>query len=50
VKRNAGSGRSLFGLWKALAAQGKNAEAARVERDFKAAWTHAEIQLKLEEF
>ena len=49
LERNPGNGRSLFGLRQVLAAQGKNAEAARVERDFKAAWSHAEVQLKLED-
>jgi hypothetical protein len=49
-ERNRASGRSLFGLWNALATQGKSAEAVRVEREFKAAWTRAEVQLKLEEF
>jgi hypothetical protein len=50
LERNAGNGRSLFGLWQVLTAQRKNAEAPRAERDFKAAWSHAEVQLKLEEF
>ncbi|RIK69220.1 MAG: hypothetical protein DCC65_00275 [Planctomycetota bacterium] len=36
---------SLFGLAKALRAQGKSAEADQVERRFKAAWARADVQI-----
>ncbi|HTQ55257.1 MAG TPA: hypothetical protein VMI94_12400 [Bryobacteraceae bacterium] len=49
VKRSPRNGRMLFGLMKSLAAQGKTEEAAWVEREFKAAWAKADIQLKLED-
>jgi tetratricopeptide (TPR) repeat protein len=39
------NGWSLFGLAKALRAQGKEAEAAAVDGRFAAAWAHADIQL-----
>jgi tetratricopeptide (TPR) repeat protein len=45
---NPGSGRSLFGLWKALAAQGQSSESMRVERQFKEAWKNADTSLSLE--
>jgi tetratricopeptide (TPR) repeat protein len=50
LERNPKNGRSLFGLWQSLVAQGRTAAAARAERDFKTAWTHADTQLKLSDF
>ena len=50
LERNPKNGRSLFGLWQSLVAQGRTADAARAEREFKAAWQHADIELKLSDF
>ena len=41
--------RSLFGLWQALVAQGKEVDAELVRARFEAEWQHAEKELKLEE-
>jgi len=43
LKRNPGNGWALFGLAQALKTQHKNAEAARVDAQFKSAWAHADI-------
>ena len=48
LRVNPGSGRSLFGLWKALEAQKRSAEASVVERQFKEAWKNADSTLSLE--
>jgi tetratricopeptide (TPR) repeat protein len=48
LKYNPGNGRSLFGLWKALGAQGKNADAARAGEDFRRAWSAADVTLRIE--
>ena len=48
LRANPGSGRALFGLWKALAAQGRSSEAMRVERQFTEAWKNADTILSLE--
>jgi tetratricopeptide (TPR) repeat protein len=48
LELNPGNGRSLFGLSRALAAQGKNAEAAKVRQQFEAAWKTADVQLTIE--
>jgi tetratricopeptide (TPR) repeat protein len=45
LKRNPANGWSLYGLAAALRAQGRSAEAARVTRDFHAAWKHADVRL-----
>ena len=44
-----GNGRSLFGLAQSLRAQGKKAEAKRVEGEFRAAWKNADMKLALED-
>jgi tetratricopeptide (TPR) repeat protein len=49
LRTNPGSGRALFGLWKALAAQGRTCEARAVETQFRAAWKNADVRLTLEE-
>ncbi len=49
LKRNARSGRSLFGLSKSLEAQRKTREAAVARRQFAAAWKKADTPLKLED-
>lgn len=41
--------RSLFGLWKSLEAQKKNADAEWVRREFEAAWKNADFTLRLED-
>jgi tetratricopeptide (TPR) repeat protein len=43
LMRHPGNGWSLLGLQRALAAQGRAAEAAAAERDFRKAWQHADI-------
>jgi tetratricopeptide (TPR) repeat protein len=43
------NGRSLFGLWQALAAQGKTTDAEFVRAQFDNAWHSAEIELRIEE-
>jgi Flp pilus assembly protein TadD len=50
LERNPKNGRSLFGLWQSLLAQGRDADAARAEREFRTAWSHADVQLKLGDF
>ncbi len=47
--RNPGNGRSLFGLWRSLDAQGKKADAAKVKQQFDVAWKGADVQLKVED-
>ena len=42
--------RSLFGLQAALAQQGKEADAAWVQREFNEAWKNADTKLTLEDF
>jgi TolA-binding protein len=41
------NGWPLFGLEQSLRAQGKEAEAKRVAREFKSAWKHADTSLQL---
>lgn len=48
LTRNPRNARSLFGLRASLAAQGKDADAALVEREFDAAWKNADTALTLE--
>jgi hypothetical protein len=45
LKQNAENGWALYGLKAALAAQGKTAESADVEKRFAQAWKHADITL-----
>ena len=49
LRANPESGRSLFGLWKALEAQGPSSDATRVQRRFQEAWKNADAMLSLEE-
>ena len=44
---NARNGRSLFGLWKALEAQKRTADAARAAAEFRRAWAAADTPLTL---
>jgi tetratricopeptide (TPR) repeat protein len=46
TRRNA---RSLFGLWQALSAQGKTADADLVRGQFEKEWRSSELPLKIEE-
>lgn len=50
LKRNPGNGWALFGLHRALLAQGKKDEAALVEQRFKKAWTGADVTLTSSRF
>ena len=45
LERNRGNGWALFGVLKALEAQGKGNEAAAVEKRFEKAWAHADFPL-----
>ena len=45
---NPGNGRSLFGLWKSLAAQGRKADAAAALSRFRRAWAHADVVLRID--
>ena len=47
LRRNPGSGRSMFGLMTALEAQGKKDEARKVRKDFRKAWKYADITLSV---
>ncbi len=49
LKHNPGNGRSLFGLWKSLDAQGKKTEAARARSEFDRVWAVADVQLQVEQ-
>jgi tetratricopeptide (TPR) repeat protein len=48
LRINPGSGRALFGLWKALAAQGQSSEEGFPERQFREAWKNADTILSLD--
>ena len=50
LNRNPRSPRSLFGLWKALEAEQKPADADWARRSFEAAWRGAANQLRIEDF
>ena len=50
LTRNPGNGRSLFGLWQTLAAQGRRGEADQAKRLFDKAWTGSDITLSLADF
>jgi tetratricopeptide (TPR) repeat protein len=46
---NPRNGRSVFGLWKSLDAQGKKVEAARARREFGRVWAVADVTLRIED-
>ena len=48
LRRNPGSGRSMFGLMTALQALGKKDEASKVGSDYRKAWKYADITLTVE--
>jgi len=50
LRRNPANGWSLFGLAKALEAQGKTAQAAAARKDFDKAWSHADVTLTASAF
>ena len=45
LRRHPNNGWSLFGLWKALQAEGKAAAAKKAKADFQAAWAKADVKL-----
>ena len=47
---NPRNGRSLFGVWKSLEAQGRKTEAARAAAEFRRAWAAADVVLTLDRF
>ncbi len=49
VLRSPRNGRMLFGLWESLKSQDKLYDAEAVGREYKAAWTGADIQLRVED-
>jgi len=49
LERNRRNGRSLFGLVRALASQGRAYDAAFVRQEFERAWQHADTELRLED-
>ena len=49
LKYNPGNGRSLFGVWKALEAQAKSAEAGRARAEFRRVWAAADVPLRIED-
>jgi tetratricopeptide (TPR) repeat protein len=46
LNRNPDNGWSLFGLWQALSAQGKNDQAAVIRERFEKAWAKADVKLQ----
>lgn len=48
--RHRGNGWALFGLLESLRAQGKTAEANKVEKQFRKAWAEADVQLTASRF
>ena len=49
LKYNPRNGRSLFGLWKSLEAQGKKSEAARAAAEFRRVWAVADVTLRIDD-
>jgi hypothetical protein len=47
LKYNPRNGRSLFGLWRSLEAQGRTADAARAGAEFRRAWAVADVTLRI---
>ena len=50
LQRNPDNGWSLYGLTLALKAQGRNAEASKVDQRFREAWRHATISISTSAF
>lgn len=49
IQRSPRNGRMLFGLMKSLQALGKTQEAELVQREFQAAWSKADVTLRIED-
>jgi tetratricopeptide (TPR) repeat protein len=49
LEKNARSGRALFGLMESLKAQGKDASARMVQKEFETAWKSADTRLRIED-
>ncbi|MFL5625678.1 MAG: hypothetical protein ACJ788_08795 [Ktedonobacteraceae bacterium] len=49
VRRSPRNGRMLFGLTESLRAEGKSSEAESVKREFDAAWSGADVHLRVED-
>jgi Tfp pilus assembly protein PilF len=49
IDKHPRDGRLLFGLWQTLTAQQRENEAALVEQQFNAAWTHATMKLRMKD-
>jgi tetratricopeptide (TPR) repeat protein len=50
LDRNPRNGRSLFGLWKSLEAQGRDVDAMWVKAEFERAWKRAQVTLRIEDY
>ena len=50
LNQNPRNGRSLFGLWRSLDAQGRTADVVWVKTEFDKAWKKAQVSLRLEDF
>ena len=50
LTRNPKNGRSLFGLWQTLSLAGNKPAAADAEKQYRAAWKNADVQLDIDEF
>jgi tetratricopeptide (TPR) repeat protein len=50
LERNPANGWALYGLATAVRAQGRAQEAARITREFEAAWRHADVRLPASAF
>ena len=48
LAQHPGSGRALFGLWRALEGRGASLEAGAVHRSYKSAWSGSDVALALE--
>ena len=49
LARNPGNGRSLFGVWQSLEAQGRKADAAAARLAFERVWAVADVKLRIED-
>jgi tetratricopeptide (TPR) repeat protein len=50
LKRYRENGYSLYGLWQSVKAQGRKAEADRIEARYRQAWSHADVKLASSRF
>jgi len=49
LKYNPRNGRSLFGVWRALEAQGRKTDAARAAAEFRRVWSVADVPLRIDD-